>query len=81
MEMAVKGLKRYGFIGDANDLMARWITNQERDFFATGYFHEKSSYDSKYNEVNSGLYGKITGGYGWTIGVYLNSLHRLATGE
>lgn len=81
VSMAVNGLERYGFVEEAKSIMTSWVAAQEKVFDELGYFPEKTPYDSSFIEVNRGLYGKIAGGFGWTIGVYLDFLNNLATSE
>ena len=78
IEMAATGYDRYGFHAQATDLRSCWVKAQEALFYKTGFFHEKSVFDSSYDHVNPGIYGNIKGGFGWTIGVYLKSLQELA---
>jgi len=74
--MAITGLEKYGYTEEANQILDTWMATQEQLFKDSGFFHEKSSYDSSYTTVKNGVYPPIEDGFAWTIGLYLWGLEK-----
>lgn len=68
--MAVKGLADYGCLDLAKDIAARWTTQNERVFKATGKMMEKYNVEDITQLAGGGEY-ESQDGFGWTNGVYI----------
>jgi alpha,alpha-trehalase len=76
--LAVEGMRRYGFNGDANRVALKFLSNVVKNFRRDGTIREK------YNVVTCSSEAEIQAGYkenaigfGWTNGAFLALLHQL----
>lgn len=65
--LAITGLRRYGFIAEAEDLARRWLETVTRVYADTGRLMEK--YDVELQAPGSGGGYPLEDGFGWTNGV------------
>lgn len=76
--VAVDGLRRYGFIEDANRLSEAWLSTVVENFKRDGTIREK------YNMITRSSQARVTAGYqtnvvgfGWTNGVFLELISKV----
>jgi alpha,alpha-trehalase len=71
---AISGLRRYGFLGDAVRLAAKWVRTIDRAYSATGKIIEKIDAVRGAAPVEEGDKYVTQDGFLWTNGVYLWAL-------
>lgn len=73
MQLAIEGLEKYGYQDEADHIRNIYVAALEQDFEKLGFFAEKtiSHSDAK---ILEGMYGKIKGGFGWTVSIYAKLL-------
>jgi alpha,alpha-trehalase len=82
--LAVEGLRRYGFVDDADRLATKFIALVNRDFAATGTIVEKYDVQRGSSDVASAItfgYSANQVGFGWTNAAVIEMLARLGQGQ
>jgi alpha,alpha-trehalase len=77
--IAVEGMRAYGFVDEANEVMRRWCDATARVYDATGNMWEKLNVVSASEKSEGGLYGALTG-FGWSNAVFAVFARALAEG-
>ena len=76
--IAVEGLRRYGFIDDANRISYNFLSTVAENFRRDGTIREKYNAVTRSSEANvTAGYQQNVIGFGWTNGVFLCLLHAL----
>jgi alpha,alpha-trehalase len=71
---AVEGLRRYGFMADADRVATAFLSMVAEDFARRGVIVEKYDVDRRTSDVEAGIhfgYAENQVGFGWTNGVFL----------
>jgi alpha,alpha-trehalase len=78
--IAVEGLRRYGYSGDADRISREWLSLVDDQFHKTGIIVEKYDVVHRAMDVSKTIrfgYGSNEAGFGWTNGVYTRLLDAL----
>jgi alpha,alpha-trehalase len=76
--LAVEGLRRYGYIADADRIGYKFLSTVAENFRREGTIREKYDVVTRSSEahVSAGYQANVIG-FGWTNGVFLEFLHEL----